>query len=112
VSVIALPGTMDSRVLAGMVWDMYKAADPVPNSVNVVRATQATGKGKPAPMMALYLYPTAVEGDAVRDFYIARGEGGSGIATKRKIVDRGIEKRSLFDIIYGAINISIIYSIF
>lgn len=110
VAVIGPPGTIDSQALAGMVWDMYKAADPAHNNVNVVRATDATGAGQLHPMLALCLYPTALEGDAVRSYCMARGEGAT--PQKRGVLARDVQKRSLFDSLCSAIDIPIICSIF
>jgi hypothetical protein len=65
--VIASPGSMDSRVTASMVFDMYKlqSAD---SSTNSIRAVQAATDDQAPPMLALYLYPAGTDTMAAQNF--------------------------------------------
>lgn len=74
--VIAAPGEIESNVLGGMVFDMFKLqADDI--STNSIRATQAKTKGANAPLLALCLYPEGVDSQKMYQFCVGNELDGS-----------------------------------
>jgi hypothetical protein len=58
--VIAAPGTIQSDILAGMVFDMFKLQSEDP-ATNAIRAVKAKTDGKERPFFALCLYPEGAD---------------------------------------------------
>lgn len=74
--VIALPGSIESKVLAGMVFDMFKLqSDNV--ATNSIRATQAKTDGKDRSLLALCLYPEGADSQQAYNFCVGNELDGS-----------------------------------
>jgi hypothetical protein len=74
--VIAPKGTVDSNLLTGMVFDMFKLqADDA--STNAIRAIQAQTDGQGRPFLAMCLYPEGADQAASFNFCIGNEQDGS-----------------------------------
>jgi hypothetical protein len=98
--VIAAPGTMESNVLGGLVFDMFKLqSDDV--STNAIRAAPAPTDGHAADPLALCLYPEGA--DAQRAFNFCTGkelDGSAGPSGKPGRAKRGL----ISDLFSGALE--------
>ena len=74
--VIAAPGEIDSSVLGGMAFDMFKLqADDI--ATNAIRATQAKTQGGSNPLLALCLYPEGADSQKTYQFCVGNELDGS-----------------------------------
>ncbi|KAF2651335.1 hypothetical protein K491DRAFT_682226 [Lophiostoma macrostomum CBS 122681] len=74
--VIAPKGTVDSNLLTGMVFDMFKLQSD-DASTNAVRAIQAQTDGKARPFLAICLYPEGADKVSAFNFCIGDEQNGS-----------------------------------
>lgn len=103
--VVAYPGTMPVRFLAGMVFDMYKMQhdDPATNSI---RAVQAKTDGKKRPFVALCLYPEGADQAQAHNFCLGNNLDGSPAIPHDRMAKRFFD--DILDFGCGLIDIPIL----
>ena len=104
--VIGLPGSMASKVVGGMVFDMFKLqSDDI--DTNAIRATQAQTDGSTGPLLALCLYPEGA--DALQTYHFCVGknldgsEMGSGAPADHTRRAAGLGKRGFLDDLFNTV---------
>lgn len=104
--VVALPGTISSTFLAGMVFDMYKMQHDDPTT-NAIRAVQAKTDNQERPFVALCLYPQDADATQAYNFCIGNELNGSPTAISQPITKR-FSLEGGFSFLCGLIKIPIL----
>ena len=92
--VIAAQGTVPSRFLAGMVFDMYKMQHDNP-ATNSIRAVQAKTDGQERPFVALCLYPEGANATQAHNFCLGNKLDGSPMPATQSKAKRFLIKHGL-----------------